>query len=161
LVVGANNSSVDAALECWRKGANVTMVIRKNEINSRVKYWVKPDVENRIAEGSIKAYFESNITEIRDNEVEIETPNGKVTIENDFVLALTGYKPDLNFLENIGIQLSNDELKIPVYNPETMETNVEGLFLAGVVCGGMQTHKWFIENSRIHANMIMDYITSK
>ncbi len=161
LVVGANNSSVDAALECWRKGANVTMVIRKNEINNRVKYWVKPDVENRIAEGSIKAYFESNITEIRENEVEIETPNGKVTIENDFVLALTGYKPDLNFLENIGIQLSNDELKIPVYNPETMETNVEGLFLAGVVCGGMQTHKWFIENSRIHANMIMDYITSK
>ncbi|SHH68508.1 YpdA family putative bacillithiol disulfide reductase [Flavobacterium johnsoniae] len=161
LVVGANNSSVDAALECWRKGANVTMVIRKNEINNRVKYWVKPDVENRIAEGSIKAYFESNITEIRDNEVEIETPNGKVTIENDFVLALTGYKPDLNFLENIGIQLSNDELKIPAYNPETMETNVEGLFLAGVVCGGMQTHKWFIENSRIHAVMIMDCISKK
>ncbi|MCD9573876.1 YpdA family putative bacillithiol disulfide reductase [Flavobacterium soyae] len=161
VIVGANNSSVDAALECWRKGANVTMVIRKNEINNRVKYWVKPDIENRIAEGSIKAYFESNITEIRDNEVEIETPTGKVTIENDFVLALTGYKPDLNFLENIGIQLSNDELKIPTYNPETMETNVEGLFLAGVVCGGMQTHKWFIENSRIHANMIVDYITSK
>jgi len=161
LVVGANNSSVDAALECWRKGAEVTMVIRKNEINNRVKYWVKPDIENRIAEGSIKAYFESNITEIRENEVEIQTPNGKVTIENDFVLALTGYKPDLNFLEKIGIQLSNDELKIPVYNPETMETNIEGLFLAGVVCGGMQTHKWFIENSRVHANMIVDFISSK
>ncbi|TDX10269.1 YpdA family putative bacillithiol disulfide reductase [Flavobacterium sp. S87F.05.LMB.W.Kidney.N] len=161
LVVGANNSSVDAALECWRKGADVTMVIRKNEINNRVKYWVKPDIENRIAEGSIKAYFESNITEIRENEVEIETPNGRVTIENDFVLALTGYKPDLSFLERMGIHLSNDELKIPVYNPETMETNVEGLFLAGVVCGGMQTHKWFIENSRVHATMILDYITSK
>lgn len=161
LVVGANNSSVDAALECWRKGANVTMVIRKNEINNRVKYWVKPDIENRIAEGSIKAYFESNITEIKENEVEILTPNGKVTLENDFVLALTGYKPDLNFLESIGIQLSNDELKIPVYNMETMETNIEGLFLAGVVCGGMETHKWFIENSRIHAEMILDYIASK
>jgi len=161
LVVGANNSSVDAALECWRKGAEVTMVIRKNEINSRVKYWVKPDIENRIEEGSIKAYFQSNITEIRENEVEIETPDGKVTIENDFVLALTGYKPDLTFLEKMGIQLSDDELKIPVYNPETMETNVEGLFLAGVVCGGMQTHKWFIENSRIHASMIVDYISSK
>jgi putative bacillithiol system thiol disulfide oxidoreductase, YpdA family len=161
LVVGANNSSVDAALECWRKGANVTMVIRKNEINNRVKYWVKPDIENRIEEGSIKAYFESNITEIRDNEVEIETPNGKVTLENDFVLALTGYKPDLTFLEKMGIQLSDDELKIPTYNPETMETNVTGLFLAGVVCGGMQTHKWFIENSRIHAKMIVDSITSK
>ncbi|UUW07748.1 YpdA family putative bacillithiol disulfide reductase [Flavobacterium plurextorum] len=161
LVVGANNSSVDAALECWRKGADVTMVIRKNEINNRVKYWVKPDIENRIAEGSIKAYFESNITKIKDNEVEIETPNGKVTIENDFVLALTGYKPDLTFLEKMGIELSNDELKIPVYNDETMETNVKGLFLAGVVCGGMQTHKWFIENSRIHATMIMDYISTK
>ena len=161
LIVGANNSSVDAALECWRKGANVTMVIRKNEINNRVKYWVKPDIENRIAEGSITAYFESNITEIRENEVEIETPSGKVTIENDFVLALTGYKPDLTFLEKMGIQLSEDELKIPTYNPETMETNVQGLFLAGVVCGGMQTHKWFIENSRVHASMIVDYITSK
>jgi len=161
LVVGANNSSVDAALECWRKGADVTMVIRKNEINNRVKYWVKPDIENRIGEGSIKAYFESNITEIRENEVEIETPNGRITIENDFVLALTGYKPDLSFLERMGIQLSNDELKIPVYNPETMETNVDGLFLAGVVCGGMQTHKWFIENSRVHATMIVDYITSR
>ncbi|WP_347053656.1 YpdA family putative bacillithiol disulfide reductase [Flavobacterium olei] len=161
LVVGANNSSVDAALECWRKGADVTMVIRKNEINDRVKYWVKPDIENRIAEGSIKAYFESNITEIREGEVEIETPNGKVAIENDFVLALTGYKPDLDFLEKVGIQLSNDELKIPQYNPETMETNVQGLFLAGVVCGGMQTHKWFIENSRIHAVIIVDYICSK
>jgi len=161
LVVGANNSSVDAALECWRKGANVTMVIRKNEINNRVKYWVKPDIENRIEEGSIKAYFESNITEILENEVEIATPNGKVIIENDFVLALTGYKPDLTFLEKMGIQLSDDELKTPQYDPETMETNVAGLFLAGVVCGGMQTHKWFIENSRIHANMIVDYITSK
>lgn len=161
LVVGANNSSVDAALECWRKGANVTMVVRKNEINSRVKYWVKPDIENRIAEGSIKAYFESNIAEVRDHEVEIETPNGKVTIENDFVLALTGYKPDLNFLENCGIKLSDDELRVPFYNPETMETNVKGLFLAGVVCGGMQTHKWFIENSRIHAKMIVDYIASE
>jgi thioredoxin reductase (NADPH) len=159
LVVGANNSSVDAALECWRKGADVTMVIRKNEINNCVKYWVKPDIENRIEEGSITAYFESNITEIRDNEVEIQTPNGKIIIENDFVLALTGYKPDLNFLEKMGIQLSNDELKIPVYNPETMETNVEGLFLAGVVCGGMQTHKWFIENSRVHANLIVDHIS--
>lgn len=161
LIVGANNSSVDAALECWRKGANVTMVIRKNEINNRVKYWVKPDIENRIAEGSITAYFEANITEIRNNEVEMKTPTGKVIIENDFVLALTGYKPDLTFLEKIGIHLSDDELKTPTYNPETMETNIEGLFLAGVVCGGMQTHKWFIENSRVHASMIVDCITRR
>lgn len=161
VVVGANNSSVDAALECWRKGANVTMVIRKSEINNRVKYWVKPDIENRIAEGSIKAYFESNITEIREDEVVIDTPNGKVTLENDFVLALTGYKPDLTFLEKMGIELSDDERRVPTYNPETMETNVAGLFLAGVVCGGMETHKWFIENSRVHANLILDCISSK
>ena len=161
LVVGANNSSVDAALECYRKGAEVTMVIRKNEINSRVKYWAKPDIENRIAEGSIKAYFESTLSEIREKEVEIKTPKGKITLENDFVLALTGYQPDLNFLSNMGIELSDDEKKAPKYNPETMETNVTGLYLAGVVCGGMETHKWFIENSRVHAGMILDSIVSK
>jgi thioredoxin reductase (NADPH) len=161
VVVGANNSSVDAALECWRKGANVTMVIRKNAINDRVKYWVKPDIENRISEGSIQAYFESNITKITENQVLIETPTGEVVLENDFVLALTGYKPDLSFLVKMGIQLSDDELKTPNYNPQTMETNIEGLFLAGVVCGGMHTHKWFIENSRIHASMILNHITKK
>lgn len=161
LVVGANNSSVDAALECYRKGAEVTMVIRKNEINSRVKYWAKPDIENRIAEGSIKAYFESTLSEIREKEVEIKTPKGKITLENDFVLALTGYQPDLNFLSNMGIELSDDEKKAPKYDPETMETNVTGLYLAGVVCGGMETHKWFIENSRVHAGMILDSIVSK
>lgn len=159
LVVGANNSSVDAALECYRKGAEVTMVIRKNEINNRVKYWVKPDIENRISEGSIKAYFESTLCEIRENEVEIMTPEGKVTLENDFVLALTGYLPDLKFLSDMGIRLSEDERKAPEYNPETMETNVKGLYLAGVVCGGMETHKWFIENSRVHAGMIVNSIT--
>ena len=161
LVVGANNSSVDAALECYRKGADVTMVIRKNEINSRVKYWAKPDIENRIAEGSIKAYFESTLCEVRENEVEINTPEGKITLENDFVLALTGYRPDLEFLQKMGIQLSEDDKKVPTYNPETMETNVEGLYLAGVICGGMETHKWFIENSRVHARMILESILSK
>ncbi len=159
LVVGANNSSVDAALECYRKGAQVTMVIRKNEINKRVKYWAKPDIENRIAEGSIKAYFESELIEIRENEVEITTPEGKITLENDFVLALTGYRPNLEFLTAMGIHLSEDDLKVPEYNPETMETNVKGLYLAGVVCGGMETQKWFIENSRIHAEMIVNSIT--
>lgn len=161
LVVGANNSSVDAALECYRKGADVTMVIRKNEINNRVKYWAKPDIENRIAEGSIKAYFQSTLCEIRENEVEIDTPDGKITLENDFVLALTGYRPDLEFLTKMGIELSDDKKKVPNYNPETMETNVEGLYLAGVICGGMETHKWFIENSRVHAKMILDHISGK
>lgn len=158
LVVGANNSSVDAALECWRKGAEVTMVIRKDQINDRVKYWVKPDIENRIAEGSIKAYFYSSITEIREGEVDIFTTNGALTIENDFVLALTGYRPDIDFLKAAGIHIDNGIYSTPHYNPETMETNVPGLYLAGVVCGGLETHKWFIENSRVHAGMIVNNI---
>ena len=161
VVVGANNSSVDAALECWRKGADVTIVIRKNEINDRVKYWVKPDIENRIAEGSIKAYFESGITEIRNTEVDIMTPLGMVTIESDYMLALTGYRPNLDFLKSTGIVLSDDAKCAPSYNPETMETNVAGLYLAGVVCGGMETHKWFIENSRVHADIIIEDIMAK
>lgn len=158
VVIGANNSSVDAALECWRKGADVTMVIRKGEINERVKYWVKPDIENRIAEGSIKAYYYSWVTEIRKNEVDVFTPNGNVTLETDFVLALTGYRPDIEFLKKSGVAVSNDLLCTPQYDPESMETNVPGLYLAGVVCGGMETHKWFIENSRVHAELIMEDI---
>lgn len=158
LVVGANNSSVDAALECWRKGADVTMVIRKGEIHERVKYWVKPDVENRISEGSIKAYFHSIVKSIQENSVSLQTPEGEIEIENDFVLALTGYRPNFEFLQKCGIEISNDGLCIPNYNPETMETNVKGIYLAGVVCGGMETHKWFIENSRVHAEMIINNI---
>lgn len=161
VIVGANNSSVDAALECWRKGAEVTMVIRKGGIHERVKYWVKPDIENRIAEGSIKAYFYSNLKEIKENSVRISTPEGEVEIANDFVLALTGYRPNFEFLESCGITLSGDGLFVPNYNPETMESNVKGIYLAGVVCGGMETHKWFIENSRIHAEVIMKEIHSK
>lgn len=155
VVVGANNSSVDAALETYRKGAEVTMVIREGEIGKRVKYWVKPDIENRITEGSIKAYFHSTLTAIRENEVEIKTPDGPIVIPNDFVIAATGYQPDFNFLQKTGIALSPDEVMCPTYNPETMETNMPGIFLAGVVCGGMNTHKWFIENSREHADQII------
>jgi thioredoxin reductase (NADPH) len=161
VVIGANNSSVDAALECWRKGADVTMVIRKGEINPRVKYWVKPDVENRIAEGSITAYFYSEVTAIRDGELDIFTPNGAVRLEADFVLALTGYRPDLEFLQNAGINIGEGLTRTPEYNERTMETNVPGLYLAGVVCGGMETHKWFIENSRVHAELIMENISEQ
>jgi len=158
IVVGANNSSVDAALECWRKGADVTMIIRKSGINDRVKYWVKPDVENRIAEGSIKAYFDTCLTEIREDEVDIENADGKTTLHADFVLAMTGYQPNFEFLEKVGISLSDDPRLVPTHNPETMETNVPGMYLAGVVCGGMETHKWFIENSRVHADLIVQNI---
>jgi thioredoxin reductase (NADPH) len=161
LVVGANNSSVDAALETYRKGAQVTMVIREGEIGRRVKYWVKPDIENRIKEGSIKAYFHSNLRVIRETEVDIQTPEGLITIKNDFVLAMTGYKPNFDLLKMLHVDLSADEKCAPSYNSETMETNVRGIYLAGVVCGGMDTHSWFIENSREHAGKIVENILSK
>jgi thioredoxin reductase (NADPH) len=161
LVVGASNSSVDAALETWRKGAEVTMVIRKDVISKSVKYWVKPDIENRIKEGSIKAYFNSNINAIHENDVDIETPDGMITIENDFVLALTGYHPDFSLLKHLQITLSEDQKQCPLYNGETMETNQQGIYLAGVVCGGFDTHKLFIENSRMHADKIINAIVSK
>ena len=161
IVVGASNSAIDAALECWRKGAEVTLVIRGSEVGPRVKYWVRPDIINRIEEGSIKAYYNSTVKEIKAHEVVINTPEGEVTLENDFVLALTGYCPNFTFLKKLGIALSDDPKRLPTYDPETMETNVDGLFLAGVICGGMETHKWFIENSRIHAPIIMNTIKNK
>lgn len=158
IIVGASNSAVDAALEIWRKGGEVTMVVRGPHIGERVKYWVKPDIENRIKEGSIKAIYNARITEIRENEVVITTPEGIITLDNNFVIALTGYRPDFSFLKSLGIKLSTDGKYIPQYNPDTMETNVDGLYLAGVICGGMETHKWFIENSRIHAKTIANAI---
>ena len=161
IVVGASNSSVDAALEIYRKGGDVTMVIRGEAIGDRVKYWVRPDVINRIEEGSIKAFYNTEISEIRDTEVDVIQHGETITLSNNFVVALTGYQPNFDFLESIGIQLSNDHKKIPQHNPKTMETNVEGMYLAGVICGGMETHKWFIENSRIHAKMIIEDILSK
>lgn len=161
VVVGASNSAVDAALEIYRKGGEVTMIVRKDEIGRRVKYWVRPDIDNRIKEGSIKAFFNANLKEIKEKEVIIETPEGEKVLENDFVLMLTGYRPNFEFLKNMGIDLSDDGRKIPQYNEETMETNVKGIYLAGVICGGVETHKWFIENSRVHAAMIMKDLARK
>lgn len=159
LVVGAANSAIDAALETWRKGAEVTMVIRGNEISDRVKYWVKPDIENRIKEGSIKAYFNSEIKEIRTKEVDILTPDGVVTVQNDWVLAMTGYQPNLAFLRSMGIHISEDRVCTPSYNENSYESNVKGIYLAGVICGGLNTHVFFIENSREHAKKIIQHIT--
>ena len=160
VVVGSSNSAVDAALETYRKGAEVTMIIRHSEISKSVKYWVKPDIENRILEGSINAHFNADLTEIKENTVIFKDEKGELhEIENDFVLAMTGYLPDFDFLRNTGIRLEGDFLN-PYYNPETMETNIPNLYLAGVVCGGKDTHLWFIENSRIHANIIIKNILS-
>jgi thioredoxin reductase (NADPH) len=161
LVVGANNSAVDASLESFRKGAEVTMVIKGPEIGKRVKYWVRPDIVNRIEEGSIKAYFNSVLMAIREKEVDIQTPEGKITIPNDYVLLMTGYQPDFAFLEKLGIELSPDEKRYPSYNKESMESNQKNIYLAGVVCGGMDTHIWFIENSREHARQIIQSILKK
>jgi thioredoxin reductase (NADPH) len=161
VVVGSSNSAIDVALETYRKGAEVTLVIRGEEVSHRVKYWVRPDIINRIKEGSIKAYFNSSLTAIREREADIQTPDGQITIPNDFVMAMTGYRPNFEFLKKIGIILSTDQKCLPQYNADTMETNLKGIYLAGVVCGGMDTHLWFIENSRIHADMIVDDIVSK
>ena len=161
MVVGAQNSAIDAALETWRKGAEVTMVIRGREVGQRVKYWVRPDILNRIEEGSIKVYYKSTVKEIRETEVDVETENGVVTVQNDWVLSLTGYQPNLSFLQKAGIHLSDDEIKNPSYNEDTHETNVPNIFLAGVICGGMNTHRLFIENSREHAVKIMEVIKER
>jgi len=161
VVIGGSNSAVDAALETYRKGAEVTMIVRHQTISDSVKYWVRPDIDNRIAEGSIAAHFGAELLEIKESSVVFRTADGNTQeIKNDFVLAMTGYLPNFDFLSRCGIELQGDCLN-PVYDEKTMETNVPGLYLAGVVCGGMDTHLWFIENSRIHADLIMADIISK
>ena len=160
-VVGAANSAVDVALETYRKGAKeVTMIVREPNLSETVKYWVKPDVENRIEEGNIKAYFNSNITKIEEKKIYVNTPDGELEIENDFVLAMTGYQPNFLFLTKLGIKLGDDEYSTPLHDPKTMQTNIEGVYLAGVICGGLKTNKWFIENSRDHAIQVIDHIKS-
>lgn len=158
-IIGAANSAVDVALETYRKGAGeVTMIVWKDQIRPSVKYWVKPDIENRLKEGSIKSYFNAQVTEIGEKHLTLQTPQGTKTIENDFVLAMTGYRPDFQFLQKAGITLGTDKHQTPTHNPETYETNQPNIYLAGVICGGLKTNTWFIENSRIHATKIIQNI---
>jgi len=159
-VIGASNSAVDAALEIFRKGGRVSIIVRGDQIGERVKYWVRPDMINRIKEGSIDAYFNTEVHEIQNSQLKLYDKVNKqyFSIKNDNVLALTGYQPDFSFLHSMGINITDEKSKIPQYNPQTMETNLKGIYLAGVICGGMETHKWFIENSRIHAKMIIENI---
>ncbi|MDR8390656.1 YpdA family putative bacillithiol disulfide reductase [Aliifodinibius sp. S!AR15-10] len=161
LIVGAGNSAVDAALETYRTGANVTMAIRGDGIKETVKYWVKPDIENRIKKNEIKAYFNTEVVEFREKEVVLDTPEGEKIIPNDFVLALTGYKPNFKLMRKFGIELSDDEKMMPIYDSETLETKRDGMYVAGVVCGGMDTSSLFIENTRVHARHIADDIQQK
>lgn len=158
LVVGGGNSAVDVALETYRCGSEVTMVVWEDQLKEGVKYWVRPDIENRIAEGEITAYFNSTVKEIRDREVDISTPQGDQTFANDFVLAMTGYQPNYALLNKFGLEYADDGYNTPIYNPDTQESNVSGLYLAGVVCGGLNTSKWFIENSRDHADSIANHL---
>ncbi|MEM6771850.1 MAG: NAD(P)-binding domain-containing protein, partial [Bacteroidota bacterium] len=158
LVVGAANSACDAALECWRKGAEVTMAIRGAAIYDRVKYWIKPDIENRIKEGSIKAYFHTTVAEIRSDAVDLNTPDGPVTLPNDFVLAMTGYEPNYALFERLGLPVGTDDICQPIFNPDTLETTLPGVYMAGVACAGRQTSKLFIENTRDHGEIIVGHL---
>jgi len=158
LVVGGGNSAVDAALETWRRNATVSILLRGDDLKYTVKYWVKPDIENRIKEGSIKAFYNSRVVEIREKEVDIRTPDETITLKNDFVLAMTGYEPQYGLMNQLGIELTDDKFRMPVYDEKTLETNRKGVYVAGVVCGGMDTSSLFIENSRVHAEHIASHI---
>ena len=161
IVVGGGNSAVDVALETYRKGSEVTLIVREEKLKDGIKYWVRPDIENRIQEGAVCALFNSEVIDIRENEVDVITLDGKITLANDFVFAMTGYHSDFDFLKNAGVDFIAGNLLIPRFNHETHESNVQNLFLAGVVCGGMETSKLFIENSRDHAEKIFSSICKK
>jgi thioredoxin reductase (NADPH) len=152
-VIGGKNSAAIAALELWRHGARVTLVHRGPEIQPHVKYWIKPDIENRIKNGEVKAYFESKAVEITPDTVVIETPEGRKTLKNDFVFAMTGYHLDFTFLESMGVRFEGPD-KLPVCDPETLESNVPGIYLAGVIVAGSRTNEIFIENGRFHGRQI-------
>jgi thioredoxin reductase (NADPH) len=158
-IVGAKNSAAKAALDCYRHGADVTLIVRSAALSDKIKYWIKPDLENRIKEGTIRAYFDTTIEEIRDRSIRLRTPQGSVDIDNDWVLAMTGYRPDYAFLEQIGIDIRDDGSRTPVFDDVTFETNRRGVYLAGTVCGGLATGRWFIENGRFHARQIVEHIT--
>ncbi|MGO4911569.1 YpdA family putative bacillithiol disulfide reductase [Leeuwenhoekiella sp. W20_SRS_FM14] len=158
LVIGAANSACDVALETFYKGAEVTMAIRGNEIYPKTKYWIKPNIENRIKEGSIKAYFETSVKEIKPHSVILDTPDGAIEIENDFVLAMIGYTPDYSLFEKLGLPIDEENAKKPIHNSETLETPLKNVFVAGVINSGMKTSKLFIENTRVHADMIINHL---
>jgi thioredoxin reductase (NADPH) len=161
LVVGGRNSAAIAALELWRHGARVTLVHRREGIRKTVKYWIKPDIENRIKNGEITANFNSFVKEIREREVVIVTPEGERVLKNDFVFALTGYHPDFEFLDKFGIKLSDNVDRRPVVNTKSLESNVPGIYLAGVIVAGMRTNEIFIENGRFHGRQIAADLRTK
>lgn len=158
LVIGARNSACQVALELWRKGADVTMAIRGKEIYKGVKYWIKPDIVNRIKEGSIKAYFQTTVEAIYPDKVSLKGPEGVFEIENDRVLAMTGYLPNYPFLQKLGIAIKDDSSQTPQHQPDSLETNLPNVYVAGVICAGSSTSKLFIENTREHGALIINQI---
>ena len=160
VVIGGKNSAAIAALELWRSGARVTLVHREAEMHRHVKYWIKPDIDNRIKNGEVKALFRSHVTEITPDTVVVETPEGRHTLKNDFVFAMTGYHPDFDFLERLGVQFKGDD-KRPVCDARTLESNVPGIYLAGVIVAGSRTNEIFIENGRFHGRQIAQALASK
>jgi thioredoxin reductase (NADPH) len=158
-VIGGKNSAAIAALELWRSGARVTLIYRGDGIQPHVKYWIKPDIENRIKDGEIQAFFNTNVVEITPDTVILETPDGRTAIPNHFVFAMTGYHPDFPFLEKLGIRFEGPD-KLPLCNPDTLESNVPGIYLAGVIVAGSRTNEIFIENGRFHGRQIADALAS-
>jgi thioredoxin reductase (NADPH) len=160
VVIGGKNSAAIAALELWRHGARVTLVHRDAEMHAHVKYWIKPDIENRIKDGEIKACFKSQVVEITTDTVVVQTPEGRMTLKNDFVFAMTGYHPDFAFLARLGVRFEGVD-RIPVCNAETLESNVPGIYLAGVIVAGSRTNEIFIENGRFHGKQIALALAAK
>jgi thioredoxin reductase (NADPH) len=160
-VIGARNSAAKAALDCYRHGAEVTLVVRGAALSEKIKYWIKPDLENRIKDGAIRAFFNTTITEIRPATIVLHAPEGLRELPNDWVLAMTGYHPDFGFLERLGVTFADDGFRTPLYDETTFETARPGLYIAGTVCGGYQTGRWFIENGRFHAQQIAKHLSGQ
>lgn len=160
LVIGGKNSAAIAALDLWRHGARVTLVHRGPQMHHHVKYWILPDINNRIKNGEVQAFMESNVVAFHEDAVDIETPAGKVTLKNDFVFALTGYHPDFTFLESVGVRIEGED-SCPACDPDSLESNIRGIYLAGVIVAGARTNEIFIENGRFHGRQIADSIAGR
>lgn len=160
-VIGARNSAAKAALDCYRHGAEVTLIVRSATLSDKIKYWIKPDLENRIKEGSIRAYFGSTIEQICHSSIVVRTPDGPRELENDWVVAMTGYHPDYEFLGQLGIAQAEDDCRTPIVDETTFQTSRPGVYLAGTVCGGYCTSRWFIENGRFHAQQIAKHLAGE
>lgn len=158
IVVGGANSACDVALETWQKGADVTMVVRDSQLYQKVKYWILPSIENRIKEGSIKTYFDSSLVKIDEKKVWVQTPEGLISLDNDYVLAMVGYQPDYKMLKDFGIAFSDNSINSPIHDPVNFESNIPGIYVSGVIRSGLNTSALFIENTREEAKMIVEHI---